>query len=375
MPYKERNMITHHFVSKTTMPLKLLDRYLYKEMAGPFIGGLLTFSVLITGHMLFLAIETLVERRVPLGGILRYVGYQLPGATIMALPVATLLSVALAMNRLAREQELIAIRAAGASLIRLMLAPFGLGVFAALVSLGLNSEMAPRAQQAASSLMRDVVLQQKALVFKPQQFWDTGRGLHLYVESTDPQQNIVRGVYVFSLRPEGTPLVLWAPEARFGQTALEIPYGRVYVAETDGSFSWMEAEAIEIDLTRLPLLGARGSSQIKDMTMAELWKKAFAAPQSSAEKRSYLLELQARLALAGTCLVFAFFAGPVIWRVGRRQSFVGVLVALLTVFVFFIIMLWLRMLGNSGILGPFWAAWGPNMLFGAAAFILLWRQR
>lgn len=375
MPYKERNMITHHFVSKTTMPLKLLDRYLYKEMAGPFIGGLLTFSVLITGHMLFLAIETLVERRVPLGGILRYVGYQLPGATIMALPVATLLSVALAMNRLAREQELIAIRAAGASLIRLMLAPFGLGVFAALVSLGLNSEMAPRAQQAASSLMRDVVLQQKALVFKPQQFWDTGRGLHLYVESTDPQQNIVRGVYVFSLRPEGTPLVLWAPEARFGQTALEIPYGRVYVAETDGSFSWMEAEAIEIDLTRLPLLGARGSSQIKDMTMAELWKKAFAAPQSSAEKRSYLLELQARLALASTCLVFAFFAGPVIWRVGRRQSFVGVLVALLTVFVFFIIMLWLRMLGNSGILGPFWAAWGPNMLFGAAAFILLWRQR
>ena len=354
--------------------MKILDRYLFTEMLWPFVGGLLTFIVLISGHMLFLAIETLVDHNVPLWGVLRYVGYQLPGATIMALPVATMLAASLALNRLARDHELVAVRTGGASPIRLLVPAAALGAVAMALGLWLSGEAAPRSRGAADDLLRQVVLQQKALVFKPHQFLDTGRGLHLYVESTDQRRNLVRGLHAFSLRPDGPPILLWAPEAQFGDTNLHVPYGRIYAAEPDGSLSWMESDATEIDLTLVGRGARMRSGELQDLTLAELRQRVqdSGSPEMG---RSVLMEMHSRIAMAFACIVFALVAGPVTWRFGRGQSFVGVLATILTIFVFYVLMLWTRMLGMSGAMPPVLAAWGQDLVFLAAALVAIWRQR
>ena len=356
--------------------MKTLDRYLLAEMLWPFVGGLLTFATLITGHMLFLAIEILVDHHVPLWGVVRYVGYQLPGAAIMALPVATLLASALALNRLARDHELIAIRAGGASPVRLLTPAAALGLLAMVLSVWLSGAAAPNARQASEGLLRDVVLQQKALVFKPYQFLDTGRGLVLYVEGVDQRADTIRGLHAFLLRPEATPALMWAPQARFGATTLRAPAPRFYALDPGGNLTWVDADATDIDLTRVGTTAAFRSNQMEDLTLAELQRRRregeAAAPGSG---RSYLVEMHSRLAMAFACVVFALVAGPVTWRFGRGQSLVGVLATILVVFVFYVTMLWTRMLATSGIIPPLLAAWGQDALFLGAALVAIWRQR
>jgi lipopolysaccharide export system permease protein len=357
--------------------MKILDRYLLTEMLWPFVGGLLTFMVLISGHMLFLAIETLVDHRVPLWGVLQYVAYQLPGATIMALPVATLLAASLALNRLARDHEITAIRTGGASPARLLLPAAGLGALAALISIWLSGTAAPASTRAAATLLRNVVLQQKALVFRPHQFFDTGRGISLYVEGVDHRRDTVQGLHAFLLRPDAPPVLLWAPEAIFGATTLEAPTTRTYALDPSGALSWGNSGLASIDLTRIGQMSAPArSGGLQDMSLAELRLAQQRTRAYDPEGgRRYALEIQSRLAMACACIVFAFVAGPVTWRFGRGQNLVGVLATILVVFVFYVLMLWTRMLGLRGFLPPVVAAWAQDVVFLAGGLIAIFRQR
>lgn len=357
-------------------PMRILDRYLISEMVWPFVGGLLTFVVLISGHMLFLAIETMVDHHVPFGGVLRYVGYQVPGATIMALPVATLLAASLALNRLARDHELIALRSGGMSTFRIVVPALCMGLLAAGLSVWLSESVAPRAKQAAESLMRDIVLQQKALVFKPYQFLDTGRGISLFVEGTDTRRNTVAGLHVFCLRPKGSPMLLWAPQAQFGATTLQVPSPRFYTLDTNGALTWGESENIDIDLTRVGESSGLRSTGLTDLSLKDLrsrWRQALISGYGAA--RPYAMEYHSRLAMAFACVVFAFIAGPVTLRFGRGQSLVGVLATIMVIFIFYIVMLWMRMLGASGRLPVVVAAWGEDAALLGLATWGLWRQR
>lgn len=356
--------------------MKTVDRYLFAEMLWPFFGGLLTFVVLISGHMLFLAIETMVDHHVPFLGVVRYVAYQVPGATIMALPVATLLAASLALNRLARDHELIALRSAGTSTWRLMMPALALGLVAAGLSGWLSESLGPRSRQAAEGLLRQVVLQQKALVFKPYQFLDTGRGLTLFVQGADSARNTVAGLHVFCQRPRGAPLLLWAPRAQFGATTLLVPSPRFYTLETNGALTWGDSESIDIDLTQVGRTAAARSTGLADLSLGELQKRwAEAARSGPAGARPVAMEYHSRLAMAFACLVFALVAGPVTLRFGRGQSLVGVLSTILVVFVFYVVMLWLRMLGNSGQLPVLLAAWGETVAVLLAAIVAIWRLR
>lgn len=356
--------------------MKTLDRYLCAEMFWPFVGGLLTFAVLITGHMLFLAVEILVDHHVPLWGVVRYVGYQLPGAAIMALPVATLLASSLALNRLARDHELIAIRAGGASPVRLLLPAALMGVLAMGLSIWLSESAAPNARQASEGLLRDVVMQQKALVFKPHQFLDTGRGLALYVDGVDQRADTIYGVHAFLLRPEAPPALMWAPQARFGATSLHVPTPRFYALDTTGALTSVDSDATDIDLTRVGAATPFRSNQMEDLTLAELRQRRVTSESASpGSGRMFVVEMHTRVAMAFSCIVFAFVAGPVTWRFGRGQSLVGVLATILVIFVYYVMMLWTRMLATSGVIHPLLAAWGQDALFLGVAGVAIWKQR
>jgi LPS export ABC transporter permease LptF len=356
--------------------MKTWDRYLTAEMAWPFAGGLLTFMVLITGHMLFLAIEVMVDHHVPFSAVLRYILYQLPGAAIMALPVATLLASALSLNRLARDHELVAVRCGGMSPLRMMMPAAGFGLLACGLSLWLAGSLAPHSKNAVDNLMRDILVQQKTLVFKPNQFVDTGRGMQLYAEDVNNATDTLHGLYAFSIRGKEPPLLLWAPEARFGSTTLVVPQPRMYALETSGALTWGDSDSIEIDLTRVGSSTPVRSGEVQAMTLGELRAQAEKSrPAGASAALTFEMEYQSRLAMAFTCLVFALLAGPVVLRFGRGQSLVGVLATMLVIFFYYVIMLWSRMLGNSGALPPLVATWGQPAALLVLAMLAIWRQR
>jgi lipopolysaccharide export LptBFGC system permease protein LptF len=81
-----------------------------------------------------------------------------------------------------------------------------------------------------------------------------------------------------------------------------------------------------------------------------------------------------KLAVPAACAIFAVFAPVVAFYFSRGGAFVGVLISIFIVFLYY--NLWIltsQVLAKGWILPPVLGAWLPNILFAIAGVVALWR--
>src|SRR4051812_1625776 len=100
--------------------LRRLDRLILKELIGPWLFGVAMFTVLImAASYLFKASDFLVQG---VGGftVFQFILLNLPGIMVKTFAMAVLLASLLAFGRLSSDSEIVAVRAAGVSVFRIM---------------------------------------------------------------------------------------------------------------------------------------------------------------------------------------------------------------------------------------------------------------
>jgi lipopolysaccharide export system permease protein len=134
--------------------MRRLDRLILSEMAGPWAFGVAIFTVLImAGSFLFELTRYITEGINPvLVGQLTVL--LLPGIMAKTFPMAVLLAGLLAFGRLSGDSEIVAIKAAGVSVGRIMwpVAAFGLAV--SIATYLVNEQLVPAATQHAVGLKK-----------------------------------------------------------------------------------------------------------------------------------------------------------------------------------------------------------------------------
>lgn len=357
--------------------MRILDRYITGEVLRPFFVALGAFVTLLTGHMLFQVVEVIVEHGVPLPSVLRFVVLQVPGAAVMALPMSMLMGACLAVNRLAADGEITAMRAGGASLVRAMAPIWVLGVFATVATFAVNEGLVPQSRAEAERLVREMVLRRQSLAFEPGRFSDTGEGVHFYVGGRGPRRGELSDVLIFSQQGAQYPLLIAAPSAVFEGEHLYPVRARTYSFDREQGLTVVASEGVDVDLRQVARAAAATHSYgVSDMPMGELLaERARSEAQAPGSGRSYSVELHSRLSMVASCLVFALLAGPVTLRFARGQSLVGVMLALVIAFAYFLVMLWTRTMGEVGTLPVVLAAWIQDAVLAAIALVGLWRLR
>ncbi|MGC3958021.1 MAG: LptF/LptG family permease [Verrucomicrobiota bacterium] len=129
--------------------MRLLDRYLLRELLMPFaycLGGFLIFWI---SSDLFNNIGDFKEAGMGVGDVLEYYGVKSPQLLAFVLPIALLLALLYALTQHARNNEITAMRAAGISLWRLALSYLVVGLLASVALLIINEELAPEAEARA----------------------------------------------------------------------------------------------------------------------------------------------------------------------------------------------------------------------------------
>ncbi len=139
---------------------RLLDRYIVREMIAPTSLGLLVFTFILLIDQIPRLLAILVARSADLWTIVRVFLNLLPSILAVTVPMAFLLGVLLAFGRLASDSEIVALRAAGVSPLRLLgpVAPAlrrGL-----LLTLYINAVALPAANQAHRELVFNLVVTQ-----------------------------------------------------------------------------------------------------------------------------------------------------------------------------------------------------------------------
>ncbi len=128
--------------------------------------------VLIVGNIFRKLLPLLVNHDVPLEYLVSFIAYILPFSLIFTIPWGLLTGILLVFGRLSADNELIAWRSNGVSVTRICLPLAGLALVCTAISLWLNVQVAPAAQEKLRSTIFDLATRNPMALFGSDQVID-----------------------------------------------------------------------------------------------------------------------------------------------------------------------------------------------------------
>lgn len=371
--------------------MRLLDRYLFRELLTPLaycLGGFLIFWI---SFDLFNELEELQERKMHLLDVIAYVAALTPGFLVTVLPIALLLALLYALTNHARHNELTAMRAAGVSLWRLCLPYFFVGLMASFALFALNEFAAPRGIDWANQIRTRHVHRPDDDAAADQFHGFSNAHAHRLWQFDAyhiPEAEMLRVKASWTL-PDGSWRQLQAERAVFTNGAWTFFKATGYAQLTpNGDLIPTLATNVlampEFDETprqiqsEIKISGYQNfrSSRKPDLVLADIFNYLRLHPDLPRDQAGWLLtEFYGRLAAPWTCLVVVFIAIPFGAGSGRRNLFFGVAGGIFICFAFFIVQKIGFYLGVGSHLPAWLAAWLPNLIFAATGLLLAARVR
>lgn len=356
--------------------LTILDRYLLKEMAAPFGFAAAAFTLFLLVNAFFLAADYIINKGVPFGLTFRYIILQLPGFMYLILPFAALFGILLGVGRLVGDNELTAMRTHGVSLHRIALPCYVGGAVLAVVAFGINEGIAPRAFHKSQMIFNQIAYHASQPIVQPDQFIRTEDGQHvIFIGSVDSGTGVMHGVRIDTLGRGGFYSdTLTAVTGRQLNGKIVLSDGVLTQFGPDGLVTKQQRfKTLDFPLGDTNLLFAQSQSPF-EMNSRDLTKKIQAEKGAGFDIRRDEMTLHQKYAMPLACLVGVLIALPLSIRFGKRGRGVAAMLAVVLVFVYYLIMAATDALGKNGALPPPLAAWISNFVIGSVGLALLLRE-
>ena len=365
--------------------MKRLDRYLLGEMVLPFVGGILLIVVMLVGNTLFPLIEDIVKSGIPPSVVARIIVFNLPIVIPLTLPPGMALASAWAVNRLARDSEITAIRMAGISLKRLFLPIIVVGILASFTSFLVGDRVVPpayRAYQKTEGQLYAYALQASPTVAANKVFTFQDYAFHIREIRKDPSgkadklQLFGLVIYQNPIGPDGFATLMTAQSADYAHDLWTLHSAHVITFGKDG-FAAQEIAARTLRLNlQVPLesLAGSGVGAPNQFSMAELGAQMAALERTGQDTTTVAYNYYSKLGLPFLCFGFALCAPPLALRFARAGAYMGIFLSIIMVFVAWNTLLLTQILGYAGKMPPMLAAWSPALLFTGLGLYFLWQM-
>jgi lipopolysaccharide export system permease protein len=183
--------------------VRVLDKYVLRELLLPFIGSLTVLTFILIMNHLLKVFDLLLGRGVPLWAVTRLLLLMLPFTFALTVPMSTLVATLMAFGRLSADNETTAVRTSGISLGRL-LGPAMCG--AAILSgamMYFNNAVLPQVNHEYAALYSDISRKKPAVHIRAGVFIDDFPGYHILIRSEDEATGELRGVTVYEDAGDG----------------------------------------------------------------------------------------------------------------------------------------------------------------------------
>ncbi len=385
-------------------------KLLYREVLGQFIPALL-FAVVVLAFVLlmdrlFLLADLLVRKGVPVIVVGEIALLSLPFVISIATPLGWLIGGVITFGRMAQDNEVMVIRAAGVPSWRLFIPAFILGLCLVPVMAGFNGFILPEAQHRVRNLLTDVARKKPALRIAERAFLDDFPGYMVYIGTIDERHSTIGNVLIFQhLQGKGIPAFITAPRGEIDYTPDDQymiitlydgemhelvnnrNYRRLFFHQhtinilTDDALVRRSREYRTEDEMLLYQIFARATEMKREIgklqeqlaTLSDKSAKNEVARFRQEELKTrlryrklemarLLTEIQKRLSLAFSVLFFLAFGAPIGLVLRRGGIGTGFVVGLIFFAVFYILLLGGENLAESGKLTPFIGMWLPNLI-------------
>jgi LPS export ABC transporter permease LptG len=351
--------------------MKILDRYVVREMSGPFLVGVVGFILVLAVDLLFTMTDLIINKGVPLFAVLQLMLYKLPSLMILTFPVSTLFGTALALGRFSKDNELTALRTSGVSLLRISAPILLIGLLVSALSFFTNEKIVPYANQVSSNIIRQIIYKQPLPEVKENVFFKDARNRYYYAKRVNTQKKTMEGIMVYELTDEKFPQVILAQEAAFAGRLWTLKAGVIHKYDAKGYLKY-EADFADMRLNVSDdVLSFTDQKGYTDMDRRELAAQIKVLERGGGNAAALLTELYMRYSVPLTCFVFALVGIPFSLSSPRQGQTWGVIMTIVFMFTFYVFASIARSLGRGGVIDPALAAFAPQGTFMLIGFAML----
>jgi lipopolysaccharide export system permease protein len=355
---------------------KLLDRYIFAELLSPFTISLGALCFVMLTRELLRLVELLVSKGVGFVAVLKVFAHLLPSFLVLTLPVAGIIASITAFGRLSFDKELVAMRAAGLSLLRLSRPVFLFAVLVFALTLWLAQWGQPWSSTNLKKVALNLLRDQLVLSLERGTFNEPIPKMMIFVPDFDVQRTPA-GIFISDERNPEDPRIIVARryqvlvDASANQVALQLEHGVIH-NRPDEIDQYQKVAFATYDLKLSLNQSGYTSSEERpsyDSILAQLTASNWQDP--SALRR--LTEYYKDLAFPTAALIFCILGVP-IGIVSKRSGRIGgFAVGVLVVIVYYVLNIACEFLVTTRIIVPFAGAWLPNGIF--ALITAVWFTR
>lgn len=355
--------------------MKTLDKYVAREMMVPFAAGFLVVLVLLVGNIVYNNVGLIVSKMRQWPDLLYYILLQTPYFVLIALPSGALFGCSLAVSRLARDSETTMMRMAGVSVRRIFLPIIVAGALISVVAYVFQEGVTAWAEQQSVKVLKRLWLAPGPPPVEANVFFRIDN-YYFYVNSVSRAHGGFELSKVMVYEPpamKGFATLTTAETATERNRVWTLRNGTIYRVSAAGDPEMIgKFQRLKLDLRRaLADYILREQKAPRAMTIAELRKQMDTLGAGGLASRPYKLEYAFKLAIPLSSFVLVLCVAPLSLMFGRGGGFMGVLIGIIVLFLYWNVILFSRVLGETGGLPPMLAGWSEVIVFGVAGAYLM----
>jgi LPS export ABC transporter permease LptG len=369
-------------VSRGLFP-RLLDAYVVREFFGMFVVVLASFVLLMLVFTFFELVGDIVRNHIALVTVGEYLFNLAPSMVYTITPLAILIAALVTFGVLNRNSEIVAMKATGISLYRLVVPIVSISAILAVCLFLFDDYYLPSANRRQEALRNTIKGRPPQTFLHPEEKWMFGQshpgeqGHIFYYQFFDPDNDAFANLSVFEFNPATFALSrrIFASRATWNEETETWHFENGWVRNiSDNNSEYIEFKDTSFaEIHEDPGYFKKENWQSQEMNFRQLDSYIRDLRQSGFDTMRLRIALWHKLAYPLIAIVMSVLAIPFALSMGRRGSLSGIAVAISVALAYWVVDGLFGALGNVNYLPAALAAWSPDVLFGLTGGYLLLR--
>lgn len=359
------------------MRIRILDRYIFKEVFMTFIFGICAFSAVFIGSgTLFRIAQYITDYGASLSAVLKIFIFSLPGVVMYTFPMSMLLASLLTFGRLSGTSEITAMKSCGISFNRIAMPAIILGFVVSLFAIEFNEYVVPWANNAYSNVLyyeiqgNTSMKSQEHIIIK-----DINQGQIqrlIYARRYDSDSQTMQGVTLQVFKEGKVSHVENAEYAEWMGNEWNMHNGIIYDISDGETEHTMHFNTQVLPVNESPRQIVRDQKKPEELTMKELRTQIDIMRSQFVDTKKLETELYQRITIPMASLIFTIVGIPLGLQPNRNSSSRGFAVSIIIIFIYYSFMTMSGAIAQSGSINPAYAVWIPNFV---GLIVGLWLMR
>ncbi len=345
----------------------------------PLFGTLVLSAMLLVLDRMLRLFNFVAAEGGPVSIVWRMLANLIPEYLSLGIPIGLTLGIVLAFRKLATSNELDVMQAVGLGYHKLLRAPYAYAIALAALNLAIVGYIQPIARYAYEELRFDLRSGALGASIKVGEFNTLGEELTMRIEQSEDGGRRLTGIFAHAQASDGQTITASARSGTFLATG---DPDTIVLRLTDGMLVHrgpniatprtltFSSHDLPIDLPAIDAF--RGRSGDRELTLFELWRVGRDASLPQAQRLEARSNFHFRLVEVVAMLFLPLLALALAVPPKRSTSSLGVFLAIIILVTQHKINEYADSLGTLGVVDPFFALWGPFMLF---VILTLWMFR